>query len=166
MMVVLLACCWWCWQRHTWIVGGGDVLEVGGAVGGGGLSVAEQRFVDAAVAGGVCDLSSEPADDRRVRAGVLYDLWVGDRWPLHPKAAHLKHAVIEGDLDLAYGTLRAPLHLSDCQFGIGALCWDCLLEPWGRRSLVGGLRRPPVRCRRIAVDLGESLVPVLGDRGD
>ncbi len=52
--------------------------------------------------------------ERTVRAAVLRQLLVEDRWPVHAKGVRLRGARILGHLDLAHARLRCPLVLDRC----------------------------------------------------
>ena len=57
--------------------------------------------------------------DRALRAAVLRDLLVGERWPVHAKGVRLRGVKISGLLDLEGATLRCPLSLDGCYFDAG-----------------------------------------------
>jgi hypothetical protein len=49
-----------------------------------------------------------------IRAEVLHDLLVTERWQVHPKGVRLQYVRITGRLDFEWETLRCPLHLDSC----------------------------------------------------
>src|SRR5690606_33141875 len=57
------------------------------------------------------DEMREWGPERTVRAAVLRQLLVEDRWPVHAKGVRLRGARILGHLDLAHARLRCPLVL-------------------------------------------------------
>jgi uncharacterized protein YjbI with pentapeptide repeats len=78
------------------------------------LSPTELDLVNHCAAGTACNLFGSPPDQQRVRASVLYELCVGDRWPVHAKGVQLGGARISEPLDFENAVLHAPLLLSGC----------------------------------------------------
>ena len=92
---------------------------------GGGLSQSERDMLHRAKAGEQGDLGDGPFDltamqawgpERTVRAAVLRELLVAQRWPVHVKGVQMRGARISGRLDLEATTLRCLVRLEDCYF--------------------------------------------------
>ena len=103
---------------------------------------AEQRVIDAAAAGEICDFRvNDPATDdpaqaetwgaeRALRADVLRALCLGLRpdWPLDPRGVQVQGARIDGALDLAATTVAVPLAFWGCAFTAAPIVRDAALK--------------------------------------
>jgi hypothetical protein len=87
----------------------------------GALLPAEQRLIEHAAAGTRCVLTGTAAEDRRVRAEVLYDLFADGpgRGRVHARGVRLTGAVIDELLDFEHTILAAPLALEHCELRAG-----------------------------------------------
>jgi hypothetical protein len=65
---------------------------------------------------GPSDLLTMPdwGSERTIRAAVLRQLLVSQKWPVHARGVKLRGLRISGPLDLEAAILRCPLHLDYC----------------------------------------------------
>src|SRR5215471_9856867 len=101
---------------------------------GGHMTPLEEAMLAKAETGEWLDCGQGPFDlaamqlwgkDRALRAAVLRDLLVGERWPVHAKGVRLRGVLISGLLDLEGATLRCPLSLDGCYLDASdPVCFD------------------------------------------
>jgi hypothetical protein len=87
------------------------------------LTPREQAILADAAAGDPIDLGYEPHDqaevrqrdpDNAIRASVLRHLLIQSEWPVHPQGVVLSRIRVDGDLHLAFATLRTSIIMESC----------------------------------------------------
>jgi hypothetical protein len=75
------------------------------------------RLVDCCGRGEILDLTDRPRDQRRVPAGAIYDLALGNHRAVHAKGIRPRGAVVEEALDFESADLVVPIALDGCVLG-------------------------------------------------